>query len=94
MLRLTVEIVPFGFESAKRTLYEMEIVNIGEEGVTYTKAGEPRFSYKVRTRNPGDSKPEKIDHGVMVKGFDRKKPLTELLKLILKKFNKKGEIEK
>jgi len=94
MLRVTVEIVPFGFESIKRTLYEMEIINIGEEGITYTKKGEPRYSYSVRTKNPGDGKPETVRHGVLVRKFDRNKPLVVLLKKILKLFNDKGEIEK
>lgn len=92
MLRVTVDIVPLGYEDAKRTLYKMEIVNIGSLGITYTKSGDPRYSYKVRTYEEGEK--ERKDHGIVVRGFDRKRPLTDLIKKILDKMDKNGNFKK
>ena len=89
MLRVTVDLVPFGLEKSKRTLYTMEIGNIGDRGVTYTKSGDPRFSYKVRSiRDDG----EVIEHGTVIKGFDRKRPFKDLIKKIISVLERRKEL--
>lgn len=40
-LRVTLEIVPFGIEANKRTLYQFDISNTG----TATKSGKTRYEY-------------------------------------------------
>jgi len=87
MLRVTVDLVPFGCEDIKKNLYTLEIANIGWLGVTIDKNGKKGYSYRVRSI---DEKGKKKDHGIMVKGFDRDKPAYELINLITEKLNKRG----
>lgn len=87
MLRVTVELVPFGFEYSARNLCVIEISNIGEEGITFTKKGEKRYSYNVKTITEGNYL---VNHGVLVKRHDREQPLSKLLNKILKKLENKG----
>lgn len=82
MLRVTVDLVPWGWEDAKRTLYTLEIANIGSAGVTIDKDGNERFSYSVRSI---DEHGHRVDHGVVIRGFDRTRPAYELVGLIAKK---------
>lgn len=87
MLRVTVDLVPFGFEDLKRNLYTLKIANIGAKGITINKDGAKRHSYSVRST---DETGVETDHGVMIKGFDRNKPANELISLIAEKLNEKG----
>jgi len=87
MLRVTVDLVPFGCEEIKRNLYTLEIANIGWPGVTVNKEGKKCYSYRVRSI---DESGTKRDHGTMVRGFDRDKSSYELINLITKKLNKEG----
>jgi len=57
MLRVTIEVVPFGMEEAKRTLHEIEIANVCE-------FGDNSADYSVRERG------SKMDPYAVV-GFDR-----------------------
>ena len=87
MLRVTVDLVPLGFEKAKRNLYTLEIGNVGPDGLTIDDDGKKHYSYRVRSRNELGIE---VDHGVMVKGFDRDKPAYELISLITSKLNEQG----
>lgn len=87
MLRLTLDIVPFGFEDRKRNLYTIEITNVGSSGVTHTPWGAPRYTYKARTI---DEDGNKTYHGIVVKGFDRTKSAYELVDKVCKELEKKG----
>jgi len=87
MLRVTVDLIPFGIEEGKKNLYTLEIANIGSVGVTLNEKGEERFSYSVRSI---DEEGNRIDHGVVVREFDRTKPAYELVNLIANKLHKKG----
>ena len=91
MLRVTLELVPYGLEGFKRRLYTLEIGNIGEKGVTITKSGKKLYSYKVRTI---DEYGTKVEHGVLVKEFDRTKPAYELISIIVDKLSKGGFLKK
>lgn len=90
MLRVSVDIVPYGCEDRIRNLYTIEIINIGGEGVTVGEDGEPRCSYKVRTVN---EEGKKVDHGVLVRGFDRNQPAHILVGLVYRALMAKGAIE-
>jgi len=87
MLKVTVDLVPFGYKDFTKNLYTLLISNVGYLGVTVNKEGKKCYSYRVRTI---DEQGAKRDHGIMVKGFDRDKPAYELINLITEKLNKKG----
>ena len=87
MLRVSVEIVPYGLESCKRNIYTLEIINTGIEGVIINENGEERYSYRVRTK---DENGAEEDHGVLVENFDREKHAHELIKLVTEKLEEKG----
>lgn len=87
MLRVTVDLVPFGFENRKRNIYTLEITNIGKHGVKFTDEGEKRYSYKVRTI---DEFGNRLEHGIMIKNFDRTQPAYKLINKITNKLEKKG----
>lgn len=90
MLRVSVDIIPHGFESGKRNLYIIEITNIGVEGVTSIgEEGEPGWSYRVRTI---DEFGKKEDHGVLIEGFNRSQPAHVLVDLVYHTLIKKGLI--
>ena len=87
MLRVTVDMVPFGLEKRKRNLYTLEIANVGSKGITTDKDGKVYYSYSVRTESELGFV---VDHGIIVTGFDRNKPAYELINLITKKLDEKG----
>jgi len=80
MLRVTVDLVPFGMESCKRNLYTLNIANTGP-----TEGG--GYSYEVRSK---DENGTEIDHGVVINGFDRSRPAYELINLVAEKLNGDG----
>jgi len=80
MLRVIVDLVPFGLESCKRNLYTLSIANSGA-----SKGG--GYSYRVRSK---DENGAEIDHGMVIKGFDRNRPAYELINLVAEKLNEGG----
>lgn len=76
MLRATLEIIPFGAESAKETISTIEIVNIG------TNANRPDFGnyvFKIKNLSTGTI----IENSVH--NFDRSRGALALLKTVLDK---------
>lgn len=89
MLRLTLDIVPFGIEEKKRNIYTIEIYNVGPSGIDhlYDKDGVPRYSYGVRTI---DEEGNRTHYGTIVNRFDRRQPAHILVNEVCKKLQEKG----
>ena len=78
MFRVTIEIVPFGDETKKRTLYKIEGANIGTDAFDHA-------DYEVTSES---------ERGIVqldIEDFDRKKGILKLVKEIIKKLIEKGE---
>ncbi len=76
MLRVTLEIIPFGSESAKETISTIEIVNVG------TSPNRPAYgNYAFRIKN--------LSTGTIIENnvhnFDRSRGALALLKTVLDK---------
>jgi hypothetical protein len=82
MLRVAIDLVPYGLEYAKRNLHTLEIANVAPEGVTIDKDGNELFSYSVRSIDEGGAV---VDHGIVITDFDRSKSAYELVSIIAKK---------
>ena len=87
MIRVSVDMIPLGFESRKRSMYTLEITNIGSRGMSVDKDGCHLYSYKVKSF---DSEGNKYDNGVVVEGFDRNQPVYQLINIITDKLHKEG----
>lgn len=87
MIRVSVDMVPKGFENRKRNMYTLEITNLGGEGMTQDEQGQPLYSYKVRSI---DAAGNKYEHGTMVTGFDRRQPVYKLMNIITEKMHEEG----
>ena len=74
MLRITLEMVPFGVENAKRTIGTMEIANVG---------GTDKFGqYSVSMESDHVSGVQRIER------FDRRRGAWALVSTALRKFGK------
>lgn len=81
MLRVTLEIVPFGNEAHKRTIGEVEIVNDG--------TGNPSVGNYGATLNLGSS----LTGITRVQGFPRRMGALELLRVVLNKAHERDMLE-
>ena len=80
MLRIKIEIVPYGREEDKYQIEEINIVNVG--GDNY------KGNYKVYFNEDPRLTPE-LEHDIMIKKFKRQKGARELLRTVLNKFKAK-----
>ena len=84
MLRVTVELVPFGYEDRKRTLETMEIWN---DGVFPDDQGNYKYGFKLQNIEPfikdGRANHDKESYSGEIWGQDRKKNVWSLVRAIL-----------
>ena len=80
MLRVTVEMVPFGFENLKKTIGEIQIIN---DGTGTREIG--NYKIKFTTLDPFN------EQTISVRGFKRKEGFWQILNKSLKLFFKKDK---
>lgn len=85
MLQVTVDLVPHGLKNKKRTLYIIEIANVGV-GIVID-GNKPTYNYEIRTV---DNVGNKTNHGMLVKNFDRGKHAHKLVNEVVNKLDEKG----
>ncbi len=78
MFRITIEIVPFGIEEKKRTLYKIDGANINTD--SYDRA-----DYQITTDIE-----EKVIHQLNIEKFNRENGILKLAKKIISELIKKG----
>ena len=87
MLRLTLDLVPFGIETHKRSLFTVEIINVGHK---ITKEGKDLGRYKIRIV---DEFGNKFDYGTLIKGHDRRQTAFALVRKVVNKLKKLNIME-
>jgi len=78
MFRITIEIVPFGIEEKKRTLYKIDGANINTDDSNHA-------DYQITTDIE-----EKVIHQLNIKKFNRKSGILKLVNKIISELIKKG----
>lgn len=78
MFRITIEIVPFGIEEKKRTLYKIDGANINTDDSNHA-------DYQITTDIE-----EKVIHQLNIEKFNRKSGILKLVNKIISELIKKG----
>jgi hypothetical protein len=78
MFRITIEIVPFGIEEKKRTLYKIDGANINTDDSNHA-------DYQITTDIE-----EKVIHQLNIEKFNRENGILKLAKKIISELIKKG----
>ena len=87
MLRLTLDMIPFGIESRKRNISTIEVWNMGNTYIDIEQDGTVGYSYGARTV---DKDGNKTDYGIVVTNFDRMQKAHKLIFLVCMELEKKG----
>ena len=93
MIRVTVEIVPQGVESMKKTVFALTIFNDGtgtKEFGNYQYMATETVDDMV-WENFWNQEQKKVTYGGEVKHFRRRRTVKELIEIVLKQMIKKGE---
>ncbi len=87
MIRISIDLIPHGIESKKKSLYTVEVSNLGERH-SFIDNEEKKYKYQVETINHNG---KKDDHGAIVT-MDRTKGTLALLKRVFIALIRKGVI--